>query len=89
MDEILKVTSQVMRNYRLKNKKKGLPYQIKDIAPIIGISPECLVNYERGNRKIQFDLWYRWCTAIGITHRTAIEKINKELEKQNAKDKTE
>lgn len=85
MDNFLKVTAKVMRNYRLKNKKKGIPYQIKDIAPIIGISPECLTHYEGGNRKIQLDLWYRWCDALGITHRAAIEKINRELEKENAK----
>lgn len=84
MDNFIKITAEVMKNYRLKNKKKGLPWQIKDIAQLIGISADSLSNFERGDRKIQLDLWYRWCNALQITQRSAIEKINYELRKENA-----
>lgn len=89
MDELLQITAEVMKNYRIKNKKKNLPSQVKEIANLLGISPECFSHYEKGDRKIQFDLWFRWCNALQIGHRAVVEKINYELRKKHAKDKTE
>lgn len=85
MDKVVKITAEIMKNYRVRNKKKGFIWKVKDISEKIGISPICLSNYERGDRKIQLDLWFRWCDALGVSHRSVIEKINKELEKENAK----
>lgn len=84
MDKLLLVTAQVMKNYRIKNKKKGLPSTVSEVAQLMEITPNMLTHYEKGDRKIQLDLWYRWCNALQITHRSAIEKINYELRKQNA-----
>lgn len=90
MNEI-KITATVMKKFRQSCPKRKLPSSGTEIAKQLGITPQMLYHYESGDRKIQFDLWWRWCEVLGVKHRTVVEKIEREIEKElkNAKDKTE
>lgn len=70
-----------MKDMRMNCKMRKRPYEGTQIAAQLGITPQMLYHYESGKRKIQFDLWWRWCEALGVTHRTAVEKIQSYIKK--------
>lgn len=89
---VLENLGKVLKERRLRNKKLGLIWSTKDVSEALGISRQLLIHYENENRKIQFDLWWRWCNVLGISHRSVVERLEKELKgvkKDNAENKVE
>ena len=69
----------VLREKRIKNEKLGKPSSVREIASALGISRQLVYHYESGKRKIQFELFWKWCNVLEITHRTVVERLEKEL----------
>jgi transcriptional regulator with XRE-family HTH domain len=84
--ETLLYLGKVLKEKRLKNKKLGKIYRTIDVGNALGISRQLVIHYESGKRKIQFDLFWRWCDVLGITHRTVVERLEKELKGVKNKD---
>lgn len=64
----------VMKAYRLKKKIKA-----SELAEKINLSRQNFYNYESGGQLIQLTLWLKWCRALGIKPRSAIERVEEEL----------
>lgn len=73
MDNFAHELGKIMKKHRDWNKTHGKPYKRAEIAKKIGIPPVSLNHYEKGDRGIQFDIFFRWCLALEINPKSVCE----------------